>query len=168
MRYILILTLAFTWIQMVCLPFGDTLRFPRLFYSERAAYAIWHGKIALPVISLMNDDPTITPETRVYGLWLEDHRYYARFRLIGSIYGYGSHLEVPRDPAELWEYLNGYECEYVVWDDGRLQGTGPYFERWAYRVPIGHVDWGLYFEQCPEYESEGLDRVHVWRVRESQ
>jgi hypothetical protein len=58
----------------------------------------------------------------VYGLFCENCRYYAKFTLIGGLFGYADHKEFNKytgSGAELFEYLKGLGCSYLMVDTKR-------------------------------------------------
>lgn len=64
------------------------------------------------------------PEDIVYGLFCENCRFYAKFTLIGGLFGYGDHQEFNKYTGtgkELYEYLKTFNCSYLMVDTKRQQ-----------------------------------------------
>lgn len=169
MKYLTIALIAFMWLNLYSIPIGTSPVHPVL-KGDRFEYAVRVGKSALPTITLMNE--ALDPDTRVYGLWLEDHRVYCDFQLVGSIYGYGSHLRLNEEL--LYDYLVALDCEYFMYDRRRMERSAPYFDGVKYEVPVDSEEWLNAFEECEEFYPliEGNDGVEykmtpnikVWRL----
>lgn len=170
MKYLTIAIVAVLWLNLHSIPLGTAPVRPVL-PQHRLAFAMKLGKEALPTIALMNE--SLPPDTRVYGIWLEDHRVYADFQLVGSIYGYGTHLVLPDVPIAT--YMRSLDCEYVLYDEKRLSRSSPYFDGEQYEVPVENRLWDVYFEECVEmypmrtrYDGEEVrmtPRVKLWRLK---
>ncbi len=66
----------------------------------------------------------ISPDSIVYGLFCENCRFYAKFTLIGGLYGYGDHLEFEKNTRTgemLYQYLKSFGCSYLMVDTRRQQ-----------------------------------------------
>lgn len=163
MRYLILTLIAIGFISQYCLP---TAGLPRVLrHGEQRYDFVSTQKAALQVILYFNreieqgeEDPDLT----VYGYWLEDHRHYANFRWIGSIYGYADHYEfidrAREGVYELWEWLRYYEVDYLVWDEFRMERGDGYFGE--YGMPVEDPEWGGYFEVMPNHGT-----VKIWRVK---
>lgn len=170
MKYITIALIALFWFTYTSIPIGTSPYHP-LFVNHRFQYALDRGKEGLPTLTLMNQ--ALDSSTRVYGLWMEDHRFYADFQMVGSIYGYGSHLVL--DEVHLVDYLRSLDCEYLMYDEKRLFRSAPYFEGKTYSVPTDSELWGYFFEECTEFyqmidREDGTQRkltpkIYVWRLK---
>lgn len=172
MKYLTIALAAFLWLNTYSIPSGTSPYRPVL-TLDRAAYALRVSKPALPAIIQMNNSFAISPSTRVYGIWMEDYRAYCDFPLIGSIYGYGSHLELADTP--IWEVMEATDCRYLIYDVDRIERTSPYFGGEPWLPDVKSYGWRQHFEQCydlyPMYEYEDgtsepvCPSVRVWRLR---
>jgi len=153
--------IAFVWMHQFVFQISDT-RFPELMREDRINYVIYHGKSSLPVVSEMNQ--VLGPDDRVYGLWLEDMRYYADFQMVGSIYGYGSHTVVGTG-MNLAEYVRSLDCDYLMVDYRKLASTAPYMKDGeAVEIPESAEWWDEEFEECEEFQVEGFRHVRVWQL----
>ena len=104
-----------------------------------------------PLIKFINDEieagsPHFTEDTIIYGIGIENRRYYSDFPLYGGLFGYASHFELMEHAStgrELYEYLDGYGCEFFLYS----QNTVNHME---YAVSIRLPDdetFGEYFEK---------------------
>jgi len=63
------------------------------------------------------DDEDLVAETRVYGFYMEQYRWYADFKIIGNQYGYADHqnyLRNARSARELHGWLKSYDCSFLM------------------------------------------------------
>jgi len=169
-RYIALALFAFVWLNVFSIPIGTSPMHP-LLRQDRVAFAVRVGKDLLPTVITMNG--YLDRDDRVYGIWMEDHRLYADFQLVGSIYGYGSHLVL--NNVMLVDYLEELDCQYIMYDERRLARSVPYFGGAGYKVPTDNPVWGEYFEECVEFypmrtrydgrEVKVTPRVKVWKLK---
>lgn len=160
---ILIAALWFGWVGRYCLPTVGARRVP-LTRGGRFEYAVARGKNALPAVLLLNaqiEAGEIPEDVRVYGFWMEQHRSYCDFALVGSIFGYADHegfVEcVNRGPGAMMVWLEAYDCDYLLFDRDRFQYAEQYFEMvWPERGKT----WRQYFRSVMRNEG-----VELWQVR---
>jgi 4-amino-4-deoxy-L-arabinose transferase-like glycosyltransferase len=79
---------------------------------------------ALPAVEGLNmslhealGDDELVANTRVYGFFMEQYRWFADFTIIGNQYGYADHasyLGHTRSAKELHDWLKSYNCSYLV------------------------------------------------------
>jgi hypothetical protein len=72
----------------------------------------------------LNDTMKLGPSDIVYGLFCENARFYAKFTLIGGLFGYADHQGFSKHTGtgkDLYEYLKGYNCSYLMVDTKRQQ-----------------------------------------------
>jgi len=83
-------------------------------------------------IKYANEDLRLGPEDIVYGLGCEDCRYYADFTLIGGQWGYADWRdfnEASKTGEELYEYLKGFGCSYLIYDTSAISYLAKTYER---------------------------------------
>ncbi len=79
---------------------------------------------AFPAVEGMNEtlldalgDPEQVAQTRVYGFYMEQYRWFADFKLIGNQVGYADHTDYLahcRSAEDLHEWLTDLECVYLM------------------------------------------------------
>jgi hypothetical protein len=68
------------------------------------------------------DGPQFTKDTRIYGLALENRRYYLDCPLIGGLFGYANHFELVDHAStgqDLYNWLKEYDCDYLMFNSSR-------------------------------------------------
>ena len=66
--------------------------------------------------------PYFDRNTRIYGLALENRRYYLDCPLIGGLFGYANHFDLNEHTGtgtELYEWLREYDCDYIMFNAAR-------------------------------------------------
>lgn len=122
-----------------------------------------NARCALSAILYLNT--ILDEDDRVYGIWLEDHRLYADFQLVGTIYGWKNHFEFAREHRRsafrTWLFLRDIDCEYLLYSETRYVRLNKYINM---KFPIHHwYDWESFFE--PVLTGEDPPELYLWRVR---
>jgi hypothetical protein len=106
---------------------------------------------AYPVIESVNEAlraAGTASETRVYGFYAEQYRWYADFTLVGNQVGFADHTDYfnhCHSASELYEWLKSYDCDYLIVNLAYAQlALG---DEAARAVPAQMDGWEEYFEQ---------------------
>lgn len=168
-RYIMlsVALISVLWINYYCLtyvklPAGTV--YP-MSTSDRISYLASSGKgpALWLVLNLNRQFPDRT--TGIYGVWLEDLRAYADFRLVGSIYGYAAHDRMADlAPVDLARWLEGHGCRYIAWTGDRAPYTRAYFD---WRPCTTGPQWQAIFEPVILPDMPDGMPCQVWRIKKA-
>jgi hypothetical protein len=168
MKWIWMLVIFFVWTSWIgryALWFaeGDKVKTDK---QMRYEYLQTSGKPALDVITALNDaidEKTIPDTVVVYGLGMEQYRFFANFKLIGGLYGWANHKDLMEaikagGAKGMYEWLRKYNVDYLAVDQWTIDFSA--HEYWM-SLPTDDPEWDTYFIKLNEGNQNALFKLNV-------
>jgi hypothetical protein len=105
----------------------------------------------------------VPPNVIVYGLGMEQYRFFANFELIGALYGYANHSEMQKaidagGAKGLYEWLRKYGVNFLAVDQWTVDFSAHEVE---IRLPIDDPEWATYFDKINEGNQNAFFKLKV-------